>query len=59
MPNSRCSVARIYVAAQFIFSDTEKHVTTQEHVFHLLLLGRYLRNIYSFESLENFVFKCS
>ena len=24
MPNSRCSVARMYVAAQFVFSDTEK-----------------------------------
>ena len=30
MRNCRCSVAKIYVAAQFVFSDTEKHVTTQE-----------------------------
>ena len=32
MPNSRSSVARIYVAAQFLLSDTEKHVTRQLNV---------------------------
>ena len=44
MPNSRCSVARIYVAAQFVFSDTEKRnyageVLTNKREDCLLTMG--------------------